>query len=745
MSHTQQVIDLQEERKVILKEYRHLLKAIKPQLQRGDKQMIRHAFELALDSHKDMRRKSGEPYILHPLAVAQIVAGEMGLGPTSVACALLHDVVEDTEITLDDIKREFGSNVAKIVDGLTKISGVFDLSSSEQAENFRKLLLTLTDDVRVILIKIADRLHNMRTLDSMPRNKQLKISSETSYLYAPLAHRLGLYAIKSELEDLSMKYTETEAYRLIAQKLNETKRERARYINEFIRPIKERLDKEFTNFQIYGRPKSIHSIWNKMKTKAVDFEQVYDLFAIRVLLNPEADAEKSDCWRVYSVVTDIYRPNPSRLRDWVSTPKSNGYEALHTTVMGPKGKWVEVQIRTERMDEIAEKGYAAHWKYKEGEDGPAEKTKDADGALDEWLNRIREILQNQDSNALDFINDFKLNLFQDEIYVFTPKGQLKMLPNGSTTLDFAFDIHSDIGVTCIGAKVNHKLVPLSHKLANGDQVEIITSKKQKPNEDWLNFVLTGKAKSKIKSALKEEKRTVAADGKDMVMRKFRHLKLEHNPKLLEDIVHFFKLPTVQDFYYNVATKKITAKDLGEMHFIGNKLILPEKEKQEHKQPTVEDTIRTTLKKNAELLIFGDNLEKIDYKFANCCNPIPGDDVFGFVTIGEGIKIHKTNCPNAVQLMSNYGYRIIKTKWNKDHAIAFLTELKLSGIDDVGVMNKITNIISQELKINMRSISLESKDGIFEGLITLFVQDTDQLDNLIKRLKGLDGILSISRQ
>lgn len=730
---------------LILKEYRHLLKAIKPQLQRGDRQMIRHAFELALDSHKDMRRKSGEPYILHPLAVAQIVAGEMGLGPTSVACALLHDVVEDTEITLDDIKREFGSNVAKIVDGLTKISGVFDLSSSEQAENFRKLLLTLTDDVRVILIKIADRLHNMRTLDSMPRNKQLKISSETSYLYAPLAHRLGLYAIKSELEDLSMKYTETEAYRLIAQKLNETKRERARYINEFIRPIKERLDKEFTNYQIYGRPKSIHSIWNKMKTKSVDFEQVYDLFAIRVLLNPEPEAEKSDCWRVYSVVTDIYRPNPSRLRDWVSTPKSNGYEALHTTVMGPKGKWVEVQIRTERMDEIAEKGYAAHWKYKEGEDGPATKTQDADGALDEWLNRIREILQNQDSNALDFINDFKLNLFQDEIYVFTPKGQLKMLPNGSTTLDFAFDIHSDIGMTCIGAKVNHKLVPLSHKLSNGDQVEIITSKKQKPNEDWLNFVLTGKAKSKIKSALKEEKRKVAADGKEIVLRKFRHLKLELNPKLVDDIVNFFKLPTVQDFYYNVATKKITPKDLGELHFIGNKLILPKEEKQEPKAPSVEETIKSTLKKNAELLIFGDNIDKIDYKFANCCNPIPGDDVFGFVTISDGIKIHKTSCPNAVQLMSNYGYRIIKTKWNKDHAIAFLTELKLSGIDDVGVMNKITNIISSELKINMRSISIESKDGIFEGVITVFVQDTDQLDNLIKRLKGLDGILSISRQ
>lgn len=731
---TTQVIDIEKEKKEIKRQYRHLLRVIKPQLEKGDKQLIRRAFELSMEAHKDMRRKSGEPYILHPLAVAQIVAGEVGLGPISVVCALLHDVVEDTELTLEDIEHEFSGNVAKVIDGLTKISGVFDLSSSAQAENFRKLLLTLTDDVRVILIKIADRLHNMRTLDSMPRNKQLKIASETAYIYSPLAHRLGLYAIKSELEDLSMKYTETEMYRMIAKRLNETKRERARYINEFIRPLKEKLTNEGFEFSIYGRPKSIHSIWNKMKNKSVEFEEVYDLFAIRVILIAEPEKEKSECWRAYSTVTDHYRPNPRRLRDWISNPKGNGYEALHTTVMGPKGKWVEVQIRTERMDEIAEKGYAAHWKYKEGTDD--------DNALDEWLMRIREILQNPESNALDFVNDFKLNLFSDEIYVFTPKGQLKMLPKGSTALDFAFDIHTEVGSSCIGAKVNHKLVPLSHTLTNGDQVEIITSKKQKPTEDWLNYVVTGKAKQKIKSTLKEEKRKIAAEGKEILERRLRTLKVSYTPALGNDLAAFFGVNTVQEVLYNFAVKKFSTKDLHRSDFNGNRMIL---QKPEEKKSSVEDTIKDTLQKNAELLIFGESADKIDYKFANCCNPIPGDDVFGFITINEGIKIHKTNCPNAVQMMSNYGYRIVKTKWTKQHEIAFLTELKVSGIDDTGILSKITDIISGQLRINMRSLSLESNDGIFEGIITLYVHDTDELDKLIVKLKKVDGILSVSRQ
>ncbi len=733
--------DDESEKKEILKRYRHLLRVVKPRMNNeDDKRLFRKAFELSLNAHKNMRRKSGEPYILHPLAVATITAEEMGLGVTSVICALLHDTVEDTEVSLEEIRKDFGDSVAKIVDGLTKISGVFDLKSSQQAENFRKLIFSLTDDMRVILIKIADRLHNMRTLEHMPRNKQLKIASETSFLYAPLAHRLGFYAIKSELEDLTMKYTETDIYRFIANKLNESKRERAKYINEFIKPIEERISKETDfKFRIYGRPKSIYSIWNKMKNQGVEFEQVYDLFAIRVLIDTPPEREKADCWKVYSIITDFFRPNPRRLRDWISNPKANGYEALHTTVMGPGGKWVEVQIRSNRMDEIAEKGYAAHFKYKEGT---------ADNALDEWLMKMREIIKNPDSNALDFIDDFRLNLFSQEIYVFTPKGQLKRLPAGSTALDFAFDVHTDIGMSCIGAKVNHKLVPLSHRLNNGDQVEIITSKKQKPNEDWLNYVVSGKAKSKIKSALKEDQKLLAAEGKEILDRRFKALKVNSSSALLNDLAAYFKLDSVIDFYGSIATKKIDTKLLTREMFDGDKLIVqkePEKKEQQEKQDNFEEAVRNTLNKNAEFLIFGDNKEKLDYKFAPCCNPIPGDDVFGFITINEGIKIHKTSCPNATQLMSNYGYRIIKTRWNKQHEIAFLTELKISGIDDIGVMNKITNIISSDMKINMRSISLDTKDGIFEGTITLYVHDTAQLDVLINRLKSIEGLLSISRQ
>ena len=722
----------EQERKEILKRYRHLLRAVGSKANAGDKRQIRQAFEMALEAHKNMRRKSGEPYIFHPLAVAHIVAAEIGLGPTSVVCALLHDVVEDTEITLEDIRLEFGTKVAKIVDGLTKISGVFDLNTSEQAENFRKLLLTLTDDVRVILIKIADRLHNMRTLDSMARNKQLKIASETASIYAPLAHRLGLYAVKSELEDLVMKFTEADMYRTIARKLSETKRERTRYINEFIKPLKEKLEAAGLKFQIYGRPKSIFSIYNKIKNKGVEFEQVYDLFAIRVVLDSPPETEKSDCWKVYSIVTDIYKPNPSRLRDWVSTPKANGYEALHTTVMGPKGRWVEVQIRTERMDEVAEKGYAAHWKYKENS---------TESTMDSWLLKIRENLKNPDSNALDFLDDFKLNLFSDEIYVFTPKGDLRMLPKGATALDFAFDIHSNVGSSCIGAKVNHKLVPLSHVLASGDQVEVITSKKQKPNEDWLNYVITSKAKSKIKDALKEEKRKISEYGKEKLEKELKKIKIESNHQLINDLSHQFKFQSALDFLYAIAIGKFDIKQLQKIKVVHGKLTI---EREPEKVETVEEAVKKTLQKNAELLIFGDSGEKIDYKFATCCSPIPGDDVFGFITINEGIKIHKTNCPNAIQLMSKYGYRIIKTRWNKEHEISFLTEILVSGIDDTGVLQKITGLISGDLKLNMRSLSIESKDGIFEGTIGIYVHDTEQLDMLIEKMKSLEGILSVSR-
>ena len=680
------VIDLEAEKNEIIKRYRALLRACKSTLQKGDKKMIRKAFEMALESHKDMRRKSGEPYIYHPIAVAQIAAEEIGLGTTSIVCALLHDVVEDTHMTLDDIEREFGKKVAMIIDGLTKISGVFDTNSSLQAENFRKMLLTLADDVRVILIKLADRLHNMRTMEFMPRDKQLKLSSETVYLYAPLAHRLGLYAIKSELEDLSMKYMERETYQFIKNKLNEKKAEREKFIRDFIEPVKKVLEGQGLVADLFGRPKSIHSIWNKMKKKAIPFEEVYDLFAIRIILDSQVEHEKADCWKAYSIVTDLYRPNPDRLRDWISSPKANGYESLHTTVMGPRGQWVEVQIRTKRMNEIAEKGFAAHWKYKESS---------TDSGLDQWVQKVREMLKNPETNALDFIDDFKMNLFSDEIFIFTPKGALIQLPLNATALDFAFEIHTDVGASCIGAKVNHKLVPLNHKLQNGDQVEIITSSKQVPKEDWLNIVVTAKAKAKIKSALKEEKRKVAEDGKEILERKMKSLKITYNSENIHKLSYFFKLPSVQDLLYNVAKGVIDMKDLKEYQASEKQVENKPQDKIEAEQ--VQSLLRNLKAKDKDMLLIGEDMQKIDYKLANCCNPIPGDDVFGFITVGDGIKIHRTNCPNAAKLMANYGYRIVKARWTNQQELAFLTGLRITGIDDVGLINKLTTVISTILK------------------------------------------------
>ncbi|MBC7744714.1 MAG: bifunctional (p)ppGpp synthetase/guanosine-3',5'-bis(diphosphate) 3'-pyrophosphohydrolase [Flavobacterium sp.] len=726
------VIDLEAEKLEILKRYRSLLRACKPTMQKGDKKMIRRAFDMALESHQDMRRKSGEPYIYHPIAVAQIAAEEIGLGTTSIVCALLHDVVEDTDISLEDIEREFGKKITKIIDGLTKISGVFDYNSSLQAENFRKMLLTLADDVRVILIKLADRLHNMRTMDFMPRDKQLKISSETVYLYAPLAHRLGLYIIKSELEDLAMKYMEPETYKSIAKQLNEKKTERENFIKDFIEPINEILNEQDLKANLYGRPKSINSIWTKMRKKNVPFSEVYDLFAIRVILESLPENEKSDCWKAYSIVTDLYRPNPDRLRDWISSPKANGYESLHTTVMGPRGQWVEVQIRTRRMNEIAEKGFAAHWKYKESS---------ADSGLDQWIQKIRELLNNPEANALDFLDDFKMNLFSDEIFIFTPKGALIQLPINATALDFAFEIHTDIGISCIGAKVNHKLVPLAHKLQNGDQVEIITSSKQTPKEDWLNFVVTAKAKSKIKSALKEEKRKVAEEGKEILERKLKSLKITYNSDNLYKLTYYFKLPSTLDMLYNVATGIIDLKQLKE--FAASEKIVDNKpEKPE--QTSIENFLKRTKGKDNDTLLIGEDLQKIDYRLSTCCNPIPGDDVFGFVTVSEGIKIHRTNCPNAAKLLSNYGYRIVKAKWDSQKELAFLTGLRITGIDDVGLINNITKVISSDFKVNMRSITVDSSEGIFEGSIMVFVNDTEHLDNLITRLKEVKGVTSVTR-
>jgi GTP diphosphokinase / guanosine-3',5'-bis(diphosphate) 3'-diphosphatase len=738
------VIDLELERKEILKRYRNLLKACKRRLEKGDKELIRKAFNVALEAHKDMRRKSGEPYIYHPIAVAQIVAEEIGLGTTSVVCALLHDTVEDTDITLDDIRGMFGEKVAKIIDGLTKISGVFDQqTNSLQAENFRKMLLTLSDDIRVILIKLADRLHNMRTLDSMKRDKQLKIASETLYLYAPLAHRLGLNAFKTELEDLGLKYTETETYNDIEQKLKETEPERKRFIQKFIQPIREILSEQGFTTKIIGRPKSIYSIYSKIKFKGVPFEEIYDIFAIRIIVDTPPDREKADCWRVYSIVTDFYHPNPDRLRDWISTPKANGYESLHTTVMGPEGKWVEVQIRTERMDELAEKGYAAHWKYKDSGPDPAAAAaiESKENQLEEWLRKIREMLESADSNALDFIDDFKLNLFAEEIFVFTPQGDMRTLPFGSTALDFAFEIHTKVGEKCIGAKVNHKLVPLSHTLKSGDQVEILTSSKQTPKEDWLTYVITARAKSKIKNALKEEKRKVAEEGREILQRKFNHIKEDFTVQNLNDLQSFLRLPSVQELFYRVAKGVINLKHV--------KAWVKEKQKpakSKKNEPSLEQVVKEVRGKKAgeDTLVIGDNLTKIEYKLSPCCTPIPGDDVFGFITIGEGIKIHRVNCPNAVQMMSNFAYRIVKARWTGQEQISFLAGIKVSGIDEVGLVNNITKIISSELNVNMRSLSFDTQDGTFEGMIMLFVHDTTHLTDLMKKLRKVHGVISVAR-
>lgn len=725
----------EEEKKEILRQYRALLRALKSKLKPGDKELLRHAFEMAAEAHKTMRRKSGEPYILHPLAVAKICVEEIGLGIRSTICALLHDTVEDTDITLQDIQREFGNEIAKIVDGLTKIATVMDSNTSQQAENFKKILVTLTDDPRVILIKLADRLHNMRTLDSMKREKQLKVSSETVYVYAPLAHRMGLYNIKTEMEDLAMKYMEPDSFRFIAQKLQDTKRERTRYINDFIRPLKSKLERTGLNFEIYGRPKSIHSIWNKIKKKGVAFEEVYDLFAIRIIVDSPPEKEKEDCWKIYSIITDAYNPSTERLRDWLSNPKSNGYEALHTTVMGPQGKWVEVQIRTKRMNEIAEKGLAAHWKYKEGTS--------EENRFDKWFEQIREALTGQEDSSFDFLQDFKTSFLTEEIYVYTPKGDVKMLPIGATALDFAFGVHTAVGSKCIGAKVNHKLVPISHKLRSGDQIEIITSAKQKPNSEWLNFVVTSKAKSKIKDTLKEEKRTIAEDGKYILQRKLDSMHVSMSQSNLEELSNFYKTGNSLDLLYDIARKKIDLKELKEFTVSGDKLIAPRPEPKPVEEKKEYDPSRKE-KKDTELIIFGESSDRIVYSIANCCKPIPGDDVFGFVTTGEGLKIHRTNCPNAARLLANYGHRVVKTKWVKNKEISFLTGLKIIGLDDVGVIHKITNLISGEMKFNIAAMTIEAKEGIFEGNVKIFVHDKEELDELVEKLHSLPGIERVDR-
>ncbi|MCS6981096.1 MAG: bifunctional (p)ppGpp synthetase/guanosine-3',5'-bis(diphosphate) 3'-pyrophosphohydrolase [Flavobacteriales bacterium] len=738
----------EKERKEILARYRALLRAVQPAIKSTeDRKRIKKAFETALAAHKDVRRKSGEPYIFHPIAVAEICAKELNLGVTSVVCALLHDTVEDSDLTLDEIESMFGREVRQIIDGLTKIEGFVDTSESIQAENFRKILLTLSNDIRVILIKLADRLHNMRTLEYMKREKQLKIANETLFLYAPLAHRLGLYRMKTEMEDLALKYTEPDIYHDIVSRLKKSEEVRNRFINSFIQPIKKKLTEQGFKFEIKGRTKSIYSIYNKIKNKGVPFEEIYDIFAIRIIIDSEPQNEKADCWRVYSIVTDFYQPKPDRLRDWISFPKSNGYESLHITVMSPTGKWVEVQIRTRRMDEIAERGYAAHWKYKESS---------IETNIDEWLRKVRAVLEQGDQNAVDFVESFKLDLVTEEIFVFTPKGELKALPTGSTALDFAYEIHSDIGDHCLGAKVNGRLVPLSYVLQSGDQVEIITSSKQKPKEDWLKIVKTSKARHKIKQALREEKRRLAEEGREQFERKLRHLGFTFSEKDVPKIIRFFQVPNIQDFYVRVATDVITNNDIRRFYkeelsrswydYFRKKLRRSPSEGKKETTPSA-PTLQELLKKthrSEDSLIIGDNVTNLDYKLASCCNPIPGDEVFGFVTVNEGIKIHKTNCPNANTLLSNFAYRVVKARWTSSEDIAFQAGITIRGFDDVGIVNRITRIISNQLKVNMKSINFESNEGLFEGRIMLFVHDTQHLEDLMEKLRHVPGVIAVER-
>ncbi|MCA4895843.1 MAG: bifunctional (p)ppGpp synthetase/guanosine-3',5'-bis(diphosphate) 3'-pyrophosphohydrolase [Cytophagales bacterium] len=732
------VIDEVEEKREIIARYRRLLRLAKPILKEGDARLIKRAFTISMEAHKNMRRKSGEPYIFHPLSVAEICVEEIGLGTTSIIAALLHDVVEDTDIQLSDLQGIFGKKIAKIIDGLTKIRGVFEYGTSAQAENFRKMLFTLSEDVRVILIKLADRLHNMRTLESMPRNKQLRVSSETIYLYAPLAHRLGLNAIKTELEDLYLRFTDPPIFEEITNKIAETKASRNRFIKQFVLPIKEELDKLGVNYEIKSRPKSVFSIYNKMRKQNIPFEEVYDLFAIRVIIDTPLEQEKSYCWQVYSIVTDYYTPNPDRLRDWISTPKGNGYESLHTTVMAKNGQWVEVQIRTLRMDEIAEKGYAAHWKYK---DNAAK----YESNLEKWLVRVRETLEKQDLTALEFVDDFRGNLFSEEVFVFTPKGELKTLPTGATALDFAFDIHTDIGAKCIGAKVNQRLVPINHVLKNGDQIEILTSAKQKPNEDWLRFVISPKAKSKIKELLKEDKRKVSDEGKEVLLRKLKQLKIDANGQVFEQMREFFKVPSQFELYYRVGFGSITVNDL--KRFKEYKPASPLKGR-EHNEvrdvKTIEQEINKAKGRYEDILLIGEDMDVVEYKLAKCCTPIPGDEVFGFVTVNEGIKIHRTSCPNATELLANHGNRVIKAKWTSQHEVAFLTGLKVVGTDRVGLINDVSKVISEELKVNMSSLSFKTDQGIFSGEIMLYVNDTRHLEVLISKLEKVEGVVKVSR-
>ncbi|MDT8418001.1 MAG: bifunctional (p)ppGpp synthetase/guanosine-3',5'-bis(diphosphate) 3'-pyrophosphohydrolase [Lutibacter sp.] len=731
-------LSIEEENKEIARRYKDLLKGAYQTFTDTDKKEIRKAFKLALEAHSQQRRLTGEPYIFHPIAVAKIVAYEIGLHATSIIAALLHDVVEDTTYTIEDIERMFGETVAKIVFGLTKISHLKkDQDASVQAENFRKMLLTLNDDVRVILIKIADRLHNMQTMDAMPADKQVKIASETLYIYAPLAHRLGLYNVKTELENLGLKYTEPEVYNEIRDRVTQSKEEQNKYIETFSNIIRETLDKEGFEYDIKGRRKSIYSIHKKMLSQGVSYDEIYDKFAIRIIYKSTDKDEKFDAWKIYSIVTDHFRPNPSRLRDWISQPKSTGYESLHITVMGPQGKWVEVQIRSERMNEIAEKGYAAHYKYKN--------QNERESGLEDWLNKIKESFENANGSALDFVEDFKLNLYAKEIFVFTPNGDLKALPKNATALDFAFAIHTQVGMNCRGAKVNGKLKPISQVLQSGDQVEIITSKSQKPTIGWLDFVVTARARNRIKNALKESQKKIAEEGKEILTRKLKHLKIELNEKVVNELVTYFKLRTSQDLFYRVGIGSIDNPLLKEFISKRNNAFVSFFKNRIKRSATKQEFIeKDEIVDKYDSLVFGKEEEQLDYKMSPCCNPIPGDKVFGFITINDGIKIHKQDCPNAISLQANYAYRVLIAKWIDSSKQEYKAIIKIHGIDHVGMVNEITQIISNNMSVNIHNLNISGDDGLFEGNITVSVKNRSQLQKLCDNIKKIEGIHTVDR-
>jgi len=725
-------IDLEQERKEILNAFKGLLRTKKNRT-KEDTKMIRKAFDVAVDAHKDMRRKSGEPYIYHPIAVARIVSEEMGLGATSITCALLHDTVEDTHITLQDVEDLFNPKVRLIIDGLTKIPEVFDDNASIQAENFRKMILTISDDIRVVLVKLADRLHNMRTLGSMAPDKQLKIASETKFLYAPLAHRLGLYSIKGELEDLALLYINPTVYHSIEAKLKSTKDARNRFIRQFVSPIREALQHEGYIFEIKARTKAISSIHRKMLAQGIPFEEVYDIFAIRVIIDTPLELEKPDAWRIYSIITDFYQPNPDRLRDWISTPRANGYESLHTTVMSPTGKWVEVQIRSKRMDEIAEKGLAAHYKYKQGSNSEDE------SKFDRWISEIRSLLENPDINAMDFVNDFKLNLFRQEIYIFTPKGDLRVLPNGSTILDFAYDLHTDIGNTCIGGKVNNRLVPLSYQLHSGDQIEIITSHKQKPNNEWLLMVSSARAKQKIKNAIQDERKRIAKEGKIILERKFKQFNIKYNKENITTVERLYSVSNQTELLFRIAKKKISLVKLRDLD-VHKGFIKIDKNAKDKK----EEDVYSKINQKQDVLIVGEDFKNIQYTMGACCNPLPGDQIFGFITANEGIKIHRNSCPNSEHLMSKTANRLVKARWKDEELTERIAAIQLNGIDSLGIVNELTEIISNQQHVDMRFISFETIDGLFEGRIKVLLYDIQHLEQLMRKFEQVEGVKRVER-